>query len=778
VKTHVWKLVRSLCVMWLAAIGFSLTAHGQSAIQFSASSYNVTEGAPEATICVQRNNDLDTVVSVDFATTNLTATAGADYTEVSTRLTFLAGETNKLVRVPILNDELVETIETFQAALSNPTGGAILGVRTNAIVQITDNDKGLDFEFPTYSVAEDAGAVLIGVTRGDDGNSPMTVDYVTTNVTAVAGQDYQESSGRLTFAPGEKVKLFTVPILNDSLKEATKTFLLTLSNPTGGGVLGSQSTATVTIIDNDPGVQFVYSQYWVQENEGTLTVKVLRGNDLDLPPFTVDFATSNVTAVASQDYTETRGTLAFGVGETVKTITVPITYDEQKESLESFMLILSNPSGGIVPGPKHKAMVRLLDTAGMAAHRLNRISVLPDQSVQLVLAGGVSERFSNYFDLYPIEVSSNLVDWTPLVTLQRTNSSTNAFTYTDSQAGTSNMRFYRTFGNNLITPLRKPTGPFAVGVNSRLLTDPTRRNRYGIATNGSFMVSIWYPAVQEPGRFPSPLTERQLAQDPAVVGSFTDRIPYFVGHTFDDAQCAPNQTPYPIVLLSPGWWVMRSAMAELSEDLASHGYIVAVVDHFDVMGTVFPDGTYLKGDTTDAGRTLVGFQDRVKDLRFVMEELVRCNDADPTFRERLDLTKVAAIGMSWGGGVAGEFGRTDDRVKAVVLLDAYLQHANDLVRAGLTKPFLSMYSTEAGGETALFNKAAKEAIWFKISSTGHANFHDWYWWSYPDEIEAGREAARTRNSYTVWFLDKYLKGSTEPMPSLADYPRVINFKQK
>ena len=35
------------------------------------------------------------------------------------------------------------------------------------------------------------------------------------------------------------MKLFTVPILNDSLKEATKTFRLTLSNPTGGGVLGS-----------------------------------------------------------------------------------------------------------------------------------------------------------------------------------------------------------------------------------------------------------------------------------------------------------------------------------------------------------------------------------------------------------------------------------------------------------------------------------------------------------------------------------------------------------
>jgi dienelactone hydrolase len=515
----------------------------------------------------------------------------------------------------------------------------------------------------------------------------------------------------------------------------------------------------------------------VQENEGALAVKILRGNDVDLPMFTVDFATSNLTAVAGQDYTETTGTLTFAAGETMKTITIPITYDEQQEVDESCRLTLSNPSGGIVLGSKRTATIRLLDTTGMAAHRFDRIAMLPDQSVQLTLGGGVHKRFKDYFDLYPIEVSTNLVDWTPLVTLQRTNSSTNAFTYTDSQAGTSDMRFYRTVTNNLITPLRKPTGPFAVGVISRLLTDPTRRNRYGISTNGSFMVSIWYPAVQESGELPSLLTEREFAQDPAVAGSLTYQMPYFVGHALADAQCAPNQTPYPIVLFSHGWTGWRSVVTEQAEDLASHGYIVASVDHFDATGTVFPDGTLLRGDTTDAGFG-AGFPDRVRDLRFVLDELLRCNDADTAFRGRLDLTKVAAMGMSWGGGVAGELGRIDDRVRAVVLLDAYLQGADDLVRTGLPKPFLGMYSTEAGGETGLFNKANKDAVWFLISSSYHANFHDWYWWSIPNDLEAGREAARIRNDYTLWFLNKYLKGSTDPMPALADYPRVINLKQK
>jgi hypothetical protein len=98
---------------------------------------------------------------------------------------------------------------------------------------------------------------------------------------------------------GEKVQTFTVPILNDSLKETSKIFRLTLSNPTNQ-VLGTQKTATVTIFNNDPGVQFEFSQYWVQENEVALTVKVLRGNDVNLPLFTVDFATTNLTALRSR----------------------------------------------------------------------------------------------------------------------------------------------------------------------------------------------------------------------------------------------------------------------------------------------------------------------------------------------------------------------------------------------------------------------------------------------------------------------------------------------
>ena len=190
----------------LLLLTLCLSLQAQSVIQFSAVSCRVTEETSQVDIIVQRTNDLETVVSVDFTTTtNGTAMAGADYVEVSTNLTFLANETNKTVAVPILNDSLVESSETFQVTLSNATVGAVLGTRTNATVRITDNDQGLAFEFARYSVAEDAGSVLIAVLRRDDGNFPVTVDYATTNLTAEAGQDYTETKGTLDFGVGETV---------------------------------------------------------------------------------------------------------------------------------------------------------------------------------------------------------------------------------------------------------------------------------------------------------------------------------------------------------------------------------------------------------------------------------------------------------------------------------------------------------------------------------------------------------------------------------------------
>ena len=60
----------------------------------------------------------------------------------------------------------------------------------------------------------------------------------------------------------------------------------------------------------------------------------------------------------------------------------------------------------------------------------------------------------------------------------------------------------------------------------------------------------------------------------------------------------------------------------------------------------------------------------------------------------------------------------------------------------------------------------------------HDQFSDYYWLAAPSDLSGGREIARIISDYTLWFLNQHLKGNTEPMPALTDYPRVINFKQK
>jgi dienelactone hydrolase len=754
-----------------------------STIQFTSALYNVAENAGTVALTVQRTDDVDTVVQVDYASADGTAIAGKKYVAFAGTLDFATGQTNKLIVVSILNESFVEGTQTFQVILSNPAGGAVLGLRTNATVRITDNDTGLEFEFASYSVSEDAGSVLIGVVRGDDGDFPVAVEYATSDGTATAGSDYTQTSGTFLFAAGEKVKLFTVPIVNDSGKEVNKTFKLTLSNPTGGAVLGSRNTVTVTIVDNDPGVQFESNQYLIQEKDGELEVKVFRGNDVDLGAFTVDYATTNLTAKAAQDYVETSGTLAFAAGETVKTVSVPILYHAQPRGDAKFRLTLNNPSGGRILGTNRIASITILDST----HRLDGVSVLPHGSFRLSVGGGVSTLFRPYFDLYPIEVSTNLVDWAPFVTLQRTNSSTNAFTYVDNEAAHSDMRFYRTFANQFITPIPKPTGPYAVGVVSRLVTDSTRRNRYGISTNGSFMVSYWYPAQAEAGQLPGAFLEKQLAEDPGYADIYTDRVSRFVAHSLPSASIATNEVKYPVIIYVPGYSGIRAENQEKFAHLASHGYIVISADHWKVYGTVFPDGRYLHGSSVYAGETsdklsdpnfaAIAFKRRIQDVRIMLADLDRADAADSILAGHVDTHTIGLMGFSFGGGVAGEICRTDDRCRAALVLDAYLQGADELRQAGLQKPFLGMYNS-GGGDLTLFNKAVQGAVWFLISNTVHSSFVDVE--LITDPTPANRQVAFTINAYLVSFFNKYLKGQDDHLldgPS-ANFPRVINFKKK
>jgi hypothetical protein len=749
-------------------------------------------------IAVTRGADENLAATVNYATANVTAIAGQDYTATNGTLSFAADEHRKLVTIPILNDSLRENDETFRLSLSAPAGDA-LGTRRTATVTIEDNDPGIQVEFANYWAREDSGSVVIAVTRGSDENWPATVNFATANGTALAGQDYTTTNGTLAFAAEEHVKLLAIEILNDGLTETNETFRLTLSSPTGGSVLGTTRIATVTIEDNDPGVQFTLPQggwftnvdHWVYENEGTVQVAVTRGNDQLLDAFTVPYTIVDLTATAGADYLPPNGVLEFGAGEMLRFITIPIVDDGVAEPDEQFRIVLSNPTGGMALGRFTNSTVTLCDITEMRPHRFDGVTMLPNGQVSLTLGGGytpgvgLSNRFESYYDLYPLEVSTNLVDWTPLGWLFRTNAVDTTVTFLDTESGPFPQRFYRTPTNLLITPLLRPTGPYAVGRVDRLIHDPDRRNLFHVSTNGTSAVTIWYPAERVAGQLPAPYEYAALAHHPQLYEGFVDVVPSFWSLAVSNAPFHPKVGACPVVLASAGWMASRMQFQDKCAELVSHGYVVVDVDHFAYSWSVFADGTYVFldwNDTVGRDMTQATLMRRVQDLQLVVRELEGWNQQDPLFAGRFDLQKLAAMGFSLGGDTVVEYCRVEPRCLAAINLDLL---GMDMSPRNLAKPTLTINHSTSGdvnGLTTAFDSTLAPAIWFQISNTIHGDQADYSWWvvprTSPETLARQREATWMMNAYILWFLNKHLNGSTDLMPALADYPRVINFKQK
>ena len=256
--------------------------------------------------------------------------------------------------------------------------------------------------------------------------------------------------------------------------------------------------------------------------------------------------------------------------------------------------------------------------------------------------------------------------------------------------------------------------------------------------------------------------------------SFTDRETCFVSCALPDARCATAQTPYPILIYSHGRGGARTEVTGRAPHLASYGYVVVAMDHSDAWATLSPDGTCLHGDGSSSSPA--GTQDRIQDVELVLDQLPRWNDGDPILAGRLDLGHIATMGWSWGAEMAGEVARIDARCKAAIFLDELFSFVPELVRFGLQKPVLMIYAEY--GDPLLALKNTQDAVTFQITSIIHVQLEDHYWLGVPGDLADSRETARTLNDYTLWFLNKYLKGINDPIPPPKDYRLVRNFKQK
>lgn len=288
----------------------------------------VVEGAP-AVFTIKKSGIAAGSLTVNYATSDGTATAPADYAAASGTLTFAVGDTTKTITVSTIDDTLVEGAEIFNFTLSAPSGGATIASGTS-IQTINDNDtcSGVSWQI-TNGAANEGQPLAFKLIKNGTTSSTCTVNYATANGTAVAGTDYTGTSGTSTFGPTDTSMLVNVPTSGAVNYAGYKTFTMSLSAPNGGATI-SVPTGTGTITDTAVSPPVANPDTAIVGPCGTITVNVT-ANDTDPGGYTplsvtaINGATNgsaSITSSSSITYTTTFGSSQqSGTGYVYYTVT-------------------------------------------------------------------------------------------------------------------------------------------------------------------------------------------------------------------------------------------------------------------------------------------------------------------------------------------------------------------------------------------------------------------------------------------------------------------------
>ncbi|MET0234197.1 MAG: alpha/beta hydrolase [Kibdelosporangium sp.] len=340
--------------------------------------------------------------------------------------------------------------------------------------------------------------------------------------------------------------------------------------------------------------------------------------------------------------------------------------------------------------------------------------------------------------------------------------------------------------------LPPPTGAYPVGITSLHLTDTARQDPW-VPQAGAreLMVSLWYPARSQGTRrasYMTPTESRLLLEGIGVTGVQPDVLSTTRTNAFSDAAPAGTTRALPLVVLSPGFTWQRHSLSALAEELASHGYVVAGIDHtYETFATTFPGGRVTTcaacqlEDVVDFGKTAV--ESRAADVTFVLDSLI---GPRPVWRgaSLIDPSRIAMAGSSLGGATAGETMLRDTRVLAGINLDGRM--FAPLPESGLSRPLLLMGqpahhpgSTEDTTWDRDWQRLTGWKRWIVVTGSVHASFTDYDMLGNQIGLDLGSSLASTRSveitrRYARAFFDLHLRATRQPLldrPS-PHYPEV------
>lgn len=348
---------------WESAIGWILDDDGTDQKRALAISNPIiiegNSGQTYATFVVSISRPLDVDTSFSYTTRNGTALAGQDFTATAGNLLFLAGQTTAIIKVPVINDTVVETGEMFDLVINTGSSFSHAGFGNVSTASIIDND-GLD-SLPTISIESYDDSEYY---RGDENpyyklrlseasGESITVSYRVKSGTATLGTDtanYYDSYS-VTFAPGERTKYINIRSNDDSDIELDECVIVELFNPINATLQGGgMTTQSVAWIYDDDGYNQTRAVYvtspTVREGEVGGKATAVFSIDLSRPSaerLTFSYETVDGSAAAGQDYVARRGTVTFEPGQTHLEVRVAVNADYSTESAETFSLRLLTP---------------------------------------------------------------------------------------------------------------------------------------------------------------------------------------------------------------------------------------------------------------------------------------------------------------------------------------------------------------------------------------------------------------------------------------------------
>lgn len=309
------------------------------------------------------------------------------------------------------------------------------------------------------------------------------------------------------------------------------------------------------------------------------------------------------------------------------------------------------------------------------------------------------------------------------------------------------------------------------------------------------MVTLWYPASSAEGaraRYITPTESELLLRSGHITDVPQDMLSRTRTNAVSDATPAGRPHGLPLVVMSPGFTKPRCTLTTLAEDLASHGHVVAAIDHtYENVATTFPDGrvtTCLARETPHRGpafwqRVMTG---RAADVSFVLDELTG-PDAPGQATALIDPARIAMVGHSAGGASAIPALLRDPRILAGMNIDG--STSVDMPDSGLARPFFflgkaSNYTPGCGNPSAAtwerdWQRMTGWKRWFVVEGAIHPSFTDLALLAGQLGLDTGAtlpadRALEITRACVRAFVDLHLLGTPQPVlddPS-AHYPEV------